>query len=296
MIVAVFGLVAVFALVSGLKRGLQLRIGNFHICGFTQIGHDLEIGLAQQKRTKLALNLVECRRLLVTLVLDLDDVEAELCLDRLLGIFASVERESCRLEIRDHLARAEIAQIAAIGSSAVLRLLLGDRLEVAALVEIGNDRLGLFLGRHENVSCAHFLGGRHRGDLLVILSANRFVGDVSGNFLLDIGAVQRTLAQHFHATLEIIRVGKALGFGFGRQKADLNERGQRGGAALLLRQLSKLLVQIRQCDFKICFRHRITVDGGDHLVTLRERDTCQQSHGGSRADTNDRHATERVIH
>src|SRR5690606_13420213 len=35
---------------------------------------------------------------------------------------------------------------------------------------------------------------------------------------------------------------------------------------------------------------------GDHIVTLRKRYTCQQSHGGGRADTNDRHATERVLH
>ena len=48
-----------------------------------------------------------------------------------------------------------------------LRLLLGDCREVAALVEIGDDRLGLVLGLHQDVTDVDFVFGNEFGDLLV---------------------------------------------------------------------------------------------------------------------------------
>ena len=69
------------------------------------------------------------------LVLDLDDMPAELRLHRLLGVGADLERERCLLEFRHHLCPvAEPAEIAALRRGAgSLRLLLGDLGEIAAL-------------------------------------------------------------------------------------------------------------------------------------------------------------------
>ena len=79
----------------------------------------------------LRLDLFEGRRRLGALVLDLDDVPAELGLHRI-GNLALVELECDLGEFRHHLLLGEIAEIAAFGRARVLRLLLGERGEIGA--------------------------------------------------------------------------------------------------------------------------------------------------------------------
>src|SRR6185437_12301233 len=71
----------------------------------------------------LALDLLERRRRLDALVLDLDDVPPELGLHRV-GNLSLAELERDRGEFRDHLLLGEIAEIAAVGPAWILGLFL----------------------------------------------------------------------------------------------------------------------------------------------------------------------------
>ena len=98
--------------------------------------------LCATKFSSWLLDLVEGRRRLGALVLDLDDVPAELRLDRI-GNLALVELERDFGEFRHHLVLGEVAEIAAVGGAGVLGFLLGERGEVRALLQLGFDVLGL---------------------------------------------------------------------------------------------------------------------------------------------------------
>ena len=74
------------------------------------------------------------RRLLRALVLDLDDVPAELRLHRI-GDLARVHLEGDVGEFRHHLALGEIAEIAAVALPRIFVLLLGERGEIGAPLE-----------------------------------------------------------------------------------------------------------------------------------------------------------------
>ncbi len=71
----------------------------------------------------LRLHLVEFRRLALALVLDLDDVPAELALHRI-GNLARLDLERDLREFRHHLFLGEVAKVAAVRSARILRLLL----------------------------------------------------------------------------------------------------------------------------------------------------------------------------
>ena len=84
-----------------------------------------------------------------------------------LGDLADLEREGGVLERLQHLAAGEEAEIAALGVG-VLRLLLGERGEVLALLQPLGDLLGLVLGLHQDMAGVNLLLRLHLADLLVI--------------------------------------------------------------------------------------------------------------------------------
>ncbi len=112
------------------------------------------------------LDLVESGERLIALLLDLDDVPAELGLHRLRDL-ADLKRESCILERLQHLAAGKKAKVAAFGAG-VFRLLLGDHGKILALLQPLGDLFGLGLSRHQNVAGMDLLLGLHAADLLVI--------------------------------------------------------------------------------------------------------------------------------
>src|SRR5690606_32307999 len=90
--------------------------------------------------------LLEGRRLLHPLLLDQDDVPAEVALDRSLGVLAGFEGEGSILERLHHHPALEPAEIATGSARAgILRLPGRDLGEVAAGVEFGDDLLGQIL-------------------------------------------------------------------------------------------------------------------------------------------------------
>src|SRR5689334_21579554 len=86
-----------------LVEALDLRIG-------AQLADEVHLRLALDVALELALHLVELRRLALALVLDLEDVPAELGLDRL-GDLALGKREGDLREFRHHLVLGKVAEI-----------------------------------------------------------------------------------------------------------------------------------------------------------------------------------------
>src|SRR5215813_446503 len=93
--------------------GLRRFVEAFDLGGGAQLGDKLDLRLALDIALELALDLVEIRRLPLALVLDLENVPAELSLDRI-GDLAFVELEGDRREFRHHLVLGEVAEIAAV--------------------------------------------------------------------------------------------------------------------------------------------------------------------------------------
>ena len=91
--------------------------------------------LARDIGLDLILDLVEFRHRARALVLDLDDVPAELRLHRI-GDLARIHLERDLGEFRHHLALDEIAEVAAVGGARILRLLLRQLGEIGAALEL----------------------------------------------------------------------------------------------------------------------------------------------------------------
>src|SRR5712671_2099254 len=120
------------------QRSILLRFGGLlgglvealDLGGAAQLGDEVDLRLAHHVALELGLDLVEFRRLTLALVLDLEDMPAELGLDRV-GHLAFVELEGDRGEFGDHLVLGEIAEVAAVlPAGRILRQLLGERREI----------------------------------------------------------------------------------------------------------------------------------------------------------------------
>jgi len=86
-------------------------------------------------------------------VLDLDDVVAELGLDRGFAQVAFLELEGGIGEFLHHIALLEPAEITAFGAGRLVgRFLLGQLVEGGALLDLVDQRLGLILGRDQDMA------------------------------------------------------------------------------------------------------------------------------------------------
>src|SRR5262245_1360063 len=145
------------ALLGRLVEALDLR-------ALAQLADELALRFAREIGLDLVLHLLELRRLLGALVLDLDDVPAELRLHRI-GELARIHLERDLGELGHHLILGEIAKIAAFGGAGILGLFLGDGGEIGTALDLVEQRLGLVLAVDEDVARAHLLlpaDGFHR--------------------------------------------------------------------------------------------------------------------------------------
>ncbi len=102
------------------------------------------------------------------------------------GVGAHLEGDDGVGERLDHLLRIEEAEIAAIVLGAgIERLFLGDRREIAALVELGDDRLGLVFGLHQDVARLILVGRHELGQFLVEALVYRLIGDRRDDLVAD---------------------------------------------------------------------------------------------------------------
>ena len=130
---------------------------------------------------------------------------AEFGLDRLLRIGADLQREGRLLEGRTHRAGTEIAEIPAGRVAArIVRVLVGQLLEVRAGVELLDDIQRFLFRVHQNVTRLDLVHRRRLGNLLVVAGAHDGVGDLVGDLPVDQFAVQRTQLKELRPALEIL--------------------------------------------------------------------------------------------
>ncbi len=149
---------------------------------------------------------------------------AELRLHRI-GNLTLVELERDVGEFRHHLVLGEVTEIAAFGSSRILRLFLGERGEVRALFQLVFDRLGFVLGGDQDMARVHFLLVRHLLDRVFVDLVHRVVGHRRGAGVLQQGFHQHLVALELDAVLDVVAVGQLLLLGGLRQDDDVGEIG-----------------------------------------------------------------------
>ncbi len=159
----------------------------------------------------LRLELVQAGQLRLTHVVHADHVPAELALHRGLGELAFFQLDHGLRELGHVAGCGRPVQVTAVGAGArVLGLLLGDVLELGALLEVGDDGLGLVFLLDQDVARLVFLA-RAGGGELVVLGLDLGVGH--GVLLLVVreeGADHDGLAGQLHLVLELGAVGHAL--------------------------------------------------------------------------------------
>lgn len=159
----------------------------------------------------LRLHFFQLRQLRLADIVDADDVVAELRLDGGGRGLALLELDHCLGELGHEARGVGPVEIAAVGArSRVLALLLGDVLELGALLQVGHDLLGLVLGLDQDVAGLVFLAavGRHE---LVVLGLHLGIGDRAGlAVVLEQRADQDGLAGEFELVPVVVGGVQAL--------------------------------------------------------------------------------------
>ena len=196
-------------------------------------------------------------------------------LDRI-GQRALVELERHFGEFRHHLVLGEVAEIAAVGRARVLRLRLGQLGEIRALLELGEHRLRLVLGLHQDVARAHLLLLLHLPEGLVIDLAHRRVGHRGLGLSLQELLHQQLGAHECEPPLELVAVRHLLRLGGLGDQHHVGHEGDQvvalrlGGICGMLPPSSSSAIARSLCtDFR-------AVDLRDHRVVLRESGTARR--------------------
>lgn len=117
---------------------------------------DYDDARPEQREKAVPLVIRHCRS--VVAARDLYEMVAELCLDRPLD-FVERRAEHDRVELADHLPRAEAAEVAAALPRRTGRMLPRDLGEIRAVDYLLLELLTLILGVDENMSCRRFCHG-----------------------------------------------------------------------------------------------------------------------------------------
>ena len=153
---------------------------------------------------QLVLLLVEARRLRGTVLDHLDHVPAELGLHRGRGNLAILQREGDSGELRHHVGLFEVAKVAALLRRArILAVLLGQRGEIAALLQFGNDLLRGRLVGDQNMAGMHLGFAGLAGDVLVIAGLDDLIGHLRANHFVEQCRFQRPVLRRLHGALNV---------------------------------------------------------------------------------------------
>src|SRR5690606_30999849 len=161
-----------------------------------------------------------------------------------------------------------VAEIAAIGSRTVLGLLLGNFLEIAAVIKLRDDFHGLILAFHENMAGMDLFRHGKLGDFLVIAGADFLIRDAADDVLLDIGAVERLIAQEFLLLLKFVGLVDLLLNGGIGQKLEVDQRRQECHATLCFGQPAELGAKLLLGKRHVGFRNLLSVKGRNDIVVL----------------------------
>ena len=220
---------------------------------------------------------------------------AELGLDRSFGERAFFQLEGRGLERRHHLATAEKAEVAAVGGRRPGRAFPGQGGEIAAFLQVGDDRLGLVFRLDKDMTRLDLpAGGPFLGRFFV---AGPDVG-VADNFLDGLGKhhpLQDLVLDAGHLVLEFLLLVQVPAPGVGGRQPGVDEAVHQAREDGLERHLLVLLRQAPVRGPDIGQEDVMAVDGGDHGVfggktgmAAGGRDDKGQQDGGREARKHDR--------
>jgi hypothetical protein len=228
----------------------------------------LLLSLAHDQRVHdRGLHGVESGRRLAATVLQLDDVPAEVGLDRLRHL-AFLHLEDGGVELGHHLAFGEIAEQAALVLGArVGGVLLGELCEVAPGHDLGAQLFGLLLAVDQDVACGRLVFGLHAGDARVVYLLGLVLGDGGLEGLLEVLLPEQALPQVVHLLLELRRRAELFGVGgLGEERVVDQVLGQR--AALDFRgEIAELAAKLTFGELQVRLGDRLAIDFRHNLVT-----------------------------
>ena len=262
-----------------------------------QFGDEVGLRLACQEGLDLVLHLLEFRRLLGALVLDLDNVPAELRLHRVRQL-PRIHLESDIGEFRHHLILGEEAEVAALGRARILGFLLGEGREIGAALELIEDGLRLVLVLDQDVARVHLLLAAHGLHGVIVGLVQGIVGESGLGLVLQLVPHQKLVAQERQPSLELGSVGELLLVGGLRDHDDVGKIGdqvlalglRRGclhiGAHVLLREREIALRDIHSVDARNdrVRPGRRRLGGGVFRASRGNRQDEQQSRKGGERD------------
>ena len=192
------------------------------------------------------------------------------------------ERERDGGEFRHHLFLGEEAEIAAIGGAGVLGLLLRQFGEVAALLQLFGDRLGLVLGLDQDVAGVNF---HFTGDLLGGLLIDLLHGLIGGRGLAlggEQAVHQQAAARERQTLLEVFGILDLLVLGGLGDDFQVDQEGQH--IVLLGRRvhLREAGAEFLFCERDVALADLNTVNLGENGVVLG---TNRQAGGQNRSQT-----------
>ena len=185
-------------------------------------------------------------------------------------------------EFRDHLFFGEIAEIAALGRAGILRLLLGERGEIGAAFELGEDGFGFVFGGDEDVASVHLFLVLHLLDGFVIDLAFRFVGQRRLAGVLQQRFHQEAVVIEGEPPLHIRPVTQFLLLGRLRQHDHVDEIVDEVIALLLRRYRRHIAADLLLGEGEVALTDIDAVNAGDHRILVggarhtRIRDRCQR--------------------
>ena len=247
---------------------------------FAQILDQFGLRLVGDEILDLAVHFVEGRRRLGALILDLDDVPAELRMDRI-GNLSLVELERGFGEFGHHLVLGEVAEIAAIGRARVFGFFLGERGEVRALLQLGFDLVRFCFGRHQDMTRVHLFLGRHLLDRLVIDLVHRVVGQGGLAGILQQRFHQHLVALEVEMVLDVVTIADLLLVGGLRQDDDVGEISDEVFAFLIGRHLRHAGADLILGQREIALADIDAVDAGDERIGILRLDDgwCDEERG-----------------
>jgi len=232
-------------------------------------GDEIALRLLLDVARRLVLQFLERREGAHPPPLDLDDVPAELALHRI-GDLAGLQFERRVGEFRHHMVLGEPAEIAAVAGR-ILRHFGGDLGEILAALDAGERRLGLLLGRQQDVARVDLLdrriglGGLVIGLVLGLVGRRRRADLVEQRLHRQLVAVVGEPPVEFGALIELV------GLGLGGGELEVDEVVEQ---VFLARRAFELLreagTEVLQRVGEVVLRDRLPVDLGENArVGLR---------------------------
>ncbi|MNS60327.1 hypothetical protein D3C86_1408680 [compost metagenome] len=123
-------------------------------------------------------------------------------------------------------------------------------------------------------------------DFLVVARLHLVIGDGLDHMLAEIGVMQLTVLDEFHALLEIFSLFQTFGAGVLYQKLDVDRAGKGCDLLLLVGKLRELRVEVAHGEVEFGLVDFQIADLGDNLVFLCESRKLEAERGHNHRSRN----------